>query len=502
MQGEPVRGVIPEPWFSSLPGIERAHALRQGLISRPPLARLMGMRVTQVSPGAATMMLPASPWLDPGSGMEFLVVGEVALSTAVLTGAPAGSDVRTASLSVTQFRPASLDADLIAHARTLTSAPRFTFGEVAIEDARGRAVAGVTGAVLVHPRDPPPPPAPPLGPVDEPTYSTPDPHLRPLPAEVRAVPSGYWERFDGLTLIRRLVSQEPPPFLSLLGGLSGVEVDEGQVRGWTMPATEWFCYHGREVAPAVLAVVAYIAATGAGHTLTAPGHRLGVLDMSFSFLRSATPDGRSLVVDGRVTERQDDLVLASATVTDGDGHRLATLHQTGLLLPARRRPQPSAESILATVLFTDLVGSTARLRELGDERWQVLLGEHQAVVRRHLEAFRGREVKTTGDGFLATFDSPARALKCALAARAGVEALGLELRAGIHTGECEILKGDVSGIAVHLAARVLGAAAPGEVLVSGTVRDLLLGSDFSFEDRGRHKLKGIEGEWQLFAVQQ
>ena len=194
--------------------------------------------------------------------------------------------------------------------------------------------------------------------------------------------------------------------------------------------------------------------------------------------------------------------MASATVTDGDGRRLTTVHETGLLLPARSRPQPTAESMLATVLFTDLVGSTARLSELGDERWQMLLSEHQAVVRRHLEAFRGREVKTTGDGFLATFDSPARALKCALAVRDSVATLGLELRAGIHTGECEVFKGDVSGIAVHLAARVLGAAAPGEVLVSGTVRDLLLGSDLSFEDRGRHKLQGIEGEWQLFAAQQ
>jgi class 3 adenylate cyclase len=191
--------------------------------------------------------------------------------------------------------------------------------------------------------------------------------------------------------------------------------------------------------------------------------------MSFSFLRSAPPDGRSLVAEGRVTERQDDLVLASATVTDGDGRRLATLQETGLILPVRSRQQPSAESMLATVLFTDLVESTARLRKLGDERWQVLLGEHQAVVRRQLEVFRGREIKTTGDGFLATFDSPARALKCALAVRADVEALGLELRAGIHTGECEVLKGDVSGIAVHLAARVLGAAAPGEVEVAGGV---------------------------------
>ena len=123
MRGEAVRGVIPEPSLSSLPGIERAQALRQGLIARPPLARLMGLTVTQVSPGAATMTLRASPWLDLGTAMDILILAEVALSTAVLTGAPAGTDVRTASFSVTQFRPASRDANLIAHARTLTSAP-------------------------------------------------------------------------------------------------------------------------------------------------------------------------------------------------------------------------------------------------------------------------------------------------------------------------------------------------------------------------------------------
>ena len=243
-----------------------------------------------------------------------------------------------------------------------------------------------------------------------------------------------------------------------------------------------------------------MAATASGHTLTEAGYRLGVLHMSFSFLRPPPSDGRGLVVDGEVTERQDELVLVSSTVTDVDGRRVATSHETGLLLPVRGRPEPSAESILATVLFTDLVDSTARLSEVGDGRWQALLAEHQAVVRRQLELFRGREVKTTGDGFLATFDSPARALKCALGIRAGVEALGLAIRAGIHTGECEVVQGDVSGITVHLAARVLGAAGPGEVLVSSTVRDLLLGSELGFEDRGRHKLKGIEGDWQLFSV--
>ena len=493
--------MIPEPWFSSLPGIERAHALRQGLIARPPLARLLGLSVTQVSPGAATLMLQASPWLDLGAAGDSLALGEVALSTAVLTGAPAGSDVRTASMSVTLFRPPSLDTNLIAHARTLTSAPRFTFAEVAIEDDRGRAVSRVTGAALIQPRDPPPPTAPPLGPVDEPTYSTPDPPRRPLSAGIKGVPVDYWERFDGMTVVQKLAGLEAPPCFHLLG-LGDAEVGEGQYTGATLLASEWFCYHGRVIAPGVLAVAMYIAATGAGHSLSPVGYRPGALNMSYSFLRPVVPDGRTLVFGGRATEQHEDIVLASAMVADGEGSRLATLNETSLTLPVQSRQQPTAESMLATVVFTDLVDSTARLSALGDERWQVLLAEHQAVVRRHLETFRGREVKTTGDGFLAIFDSPARALRCALAIRGGVEALGLEIRAGIHTGECEIVKGDVSGIAVHLAARVLGAAAPGEVLVSGTVRDLLLGSDLRFEDRGRHKLKGIEGDWQLFAAQQ
>jgi class 3 adenylate cyclase len=154
-----------------------------------------------------------------------------------------------------------------------------------------------------------------------------------------------------------------------------------------------------------------------------------------------------------------------------------------------------------TIVFTDIVGSTGRAAEIGDSRWQELLERHHATVRRHLEALKGREIKTTGDGFLATFDNPAVAVEWALRVRDGVRGLGLDIRVGIHAGQCEISDGDVSGIAVHLAARVLSVAGPGDVLVSGTVRDLLFGSEVTFEDRGRHHLKGIQGEWQLFALQ-
>lgn len=165
------------------------------------------------------------------------------------------------------------------------------------------------------------------------------------------------------------------------------------------------------------------------------------------------------------------------------------------------RPLPAVERVLATVLFTDIVDSTKRAVELGDQRWKELLGRHDAQVRRQLERFRGREVNTTGDGFLAWFDGPARAIRCAMAIRDVLRSLGLEVRAGVHTGEVELRDDDISGIAVHIAARVAAAAGPGEVLASRIVVDLVAGSGLSFAARGEHTLKGVAGEWQLFAVE-
>jgi class 3 adenylate cyclase len=158
------------------------------------------------------------------------------------------------------------------------------------------------------------------------------------------------------------------------------------------------------------------------------------------------------------------------------------------------------ERQLLTVLFTDIVDSTRRGAELGDRRWRELLEGHDEVVRNQLDRFRGQEVKTTGDGFLATFDGPARGIHCAQAISAGVRPLEIEVRAGLHTGECEIRGDDIGGIAVNIGARISGLAGPNEVLVSSTVRDLVVGSDIDFAPRGSHALKGVPGEWSLFAV--
>ena len=164
------------------------------------------------------------------------------------------------------------------------------------------------------------------------------------------------------------------------------------------------------------------------------------------------------------------------------------------------RQEAQSNRVLATVMFTDIVGSTVRATELGDHRWRDVLATHDQAVRRQLSRFDGREVKTTGDGFLATFAAPSRAIACACAVRDAVHQLGIDVRVGLQTGECELMGEDVGGVAVHTGARVAALAGPSEVLVSSTVKDLVAGSRIDFADRGTHELKGVPGDWRLYAV--
>ena len=161
---------------------------------------------------------------------------------------------------------------------------------------------------------------------------------------------------------------------------------------------------------------------------------------------------------------------------------------------------PGRARALATILFSDIVGSTARAAGLGDARWRHLLAQHHALVRRQLARFHGAEQDTAGDGFFARFDGPARAIRCALAIHEAMRELDLEVRIGLHAGECEVLDGKVAGIAVSIGARVSALAAPGQVLVSQTVKDLVAGSGIAFEDHGVRELKGVPGEWRMYAV--
>jgi class 3 adenylate cyclase len=182
------------------------------------------------------------------------------------------------------------------------------------------------------------------------------------------------------------------------------------------------------------------------------------------------------------------------------GDTAPILAELDRFVAAARSLPVESDRVLATVLFTDLVGSTARAAELGDQAWRVVLEGHHAAVRAQLVRFRGVEHDTAGDGFFASFDGPARAIHCASAIRDSLDALGLEVRAGLHTGECELLDGKVSGIAVATGARVAARAETGEILVSQTVKDLVAGSGIAFDDRGAVELKGVPGEWRLYAV--
>ena len=186
------------------------------------------------------------------------------------------------------------------------------------------------------------------------------------------------------------------------------------------------------------------------------------------------------------------------TWVDDDAHR-ATMEATERFV-ARLKGRGGSERILATVLFTDIVGSTALASRLGDSAWRELLQRHHAIVRRELARFQGRELDTAGDGFFVAFDGPARAVLAASAIRDSLRALELEIRAGLHTGECEVSDGKIAGIAVSIGARISSLAAPGEVLVSSTVTDLVAGSGLRFDERGEHELEGVPGAWRLYAV--
>jgi class 3 adenylate cyclase len=201
----------------------------------------------------------------------------------------------------------------------------------------------------------------------------------------------------------------------------------------------------------------------------------------------------SLIPGARYVELEGDDHLPAI------GDKDALLDEVEEFITGTRR-QREPERVLATVLFTDIVGSTERAAAAGDRDWRRLLERHDELVRRELTRFRGREIKQTGDGFLASFDGPARAVECAASIVEQVQALGLQIRAGVHTGECELRDGDIAGMAVHIGARVGASAAAGEVLVSSTVKDLVVGSGLSFEERGIQELKGVPGEWRLYAL--
>jgi class 3 adenylate cyclase len=231
----------------------------------------------------------------------------------------------------------------------------------------------------------------------------------------------------------------------------------------------------RDVLPLVQAPTLVVYAAEAGRDV--PGHA--------RFLAEHIPNARLQSVSGADIYFGANLMERTAVVEE---------FLTGT------RPAPVTDRVLATVVFTDIVSSTERLAELGDRDWRAKLDRHDAMVRTQLERFRGVEINTAGDGFFATFDGPARAVRCAQAIIVAARPLGIDVRTGVHAGECEVRGADYAGIAIHIGARVCALAQAGEVLVTSTVRDLVAGSGITFTDRGRHALKGVPDEWTILAA--
>jgi class 3 adenylate cyclase len=428
--------------------------------------------------------------------VDLKILAEEAMAVAVLTGlAPATMPV-TASMSVHHVRPSTVESEsFVARARVLNSGSAFTTVEALVEDAMGRAVAHVTGVFTLRALDVPPVPHHGVTAYDEPSYATPDPHLRPSPPPVPMASMSMLE-----AALKGATGQIEIPINRLLGARLA-EFTRNGAGMVAMAASPWLCSRWTDVQPGAIAALMHMGLGIAPVSRTSADEYIGIVSQELVFLAAVPADGRELVAPFKLVH-DGELLVSSIEVLDADGKRVAMGSQTSVVRERRRRgtASRSAERVLATVLFTDIVGSTELAQELGDQRWRELLSDHQDVVRRELKTFGGREVKTTGDGFLASFESPGRAVQCARAVRDAVRGLGVELRAGIHTGECERIGQDLAGIAVHAAARIESAAGPGEILVSSTVHDLVTGSGLTFADRGLHDLKGIEGQRQLFAV--
>jgi class 3 adenylate cyclase len=339
-----------------------------------------------------------------------------------------------------------------------------------------------------------------LRPAEDATYATPDPYLRASKSELPA-PDGLGN-LDAATLLHECIEGRlVVPFFELTA--CRVEAKKAQQITMTMPASEWLCRFSRSIVPGAIAALANTATRTSAWLETRQNQSFVGLAQSVCFYRPIPADGRIVRVHSVGTVYSTGVITAGVEVHDGEGAVVASGQGIGQVVDASKRQKRRASEskrILATLLFTDIVGSTQHAERLGDARWRALLTEHRNAARAEILRCEGVEIDTAGDGFFVRFDSPARALDCARAVRDGVKRLGIEVRLGVHTGECEQQGRTLTGMAVHIAARIQTLAAPGEILVSNTVKDLVVGSGLRFQDRGQHALKGVPDEWHLFAL--
>ena len=499
---EPVRGRTPPPWFRALSGIERYRAFSRGLVPAPPLARLLGYRTTHVAAGTVTVVMPASDaCISPNGQLEITPVMAAALEGASVTALPAGVDVVPMRFTFKAFRPAwPGKGNLVARARVVNDSNIYVFAEVQVEDPDGRHLGQGSLHSAVQPVEPAPPPPPEtMQRHQEPVYETPDPYLRSFPASPFV---DLQEQEDGVSVMRKVADGRYSAPVWQIYGAQLHDIAEGRTVV-SIPASEWFCGLGPDLSCQAIATLSDLSAWFCAFTLQRPGIAIVMLDSDTRFLRSVRADGRQLRSETTATEVAPDLFIVEGKTLDADGRLVAlTSGATARIDSTRRvrRQRRGSRRMLATLLFTDIVDSTGHAQRLGDTAWRALLEQHNLAVRREVSRCNGTEVTTTGDGFFARFDSPANAVEAARAVRRVMTALDLEIRAGIHTGECEAEGTSLTGMAVHIASRIQAAAAPCEILVSSTVKDLAVGSTLRFIDRGERQLKGVPDPWRLYAV--
>ncbi len=505
---EPAQGSTWGPEVLQLSGFDLLRASLEHRLPDPPVTKLTGLRLSEVGLGMVSAWMPASAWWQSAAGV-FLAgttafVADAALTASVLTSAPAGMGITTSELSVSFLRASTIRSQtLIGRGRLIHGTRSLGLAEATLEDGRGRLLGHASSRCVLFRADPeilairrlPEVPASDLA----------DPYLREMEGEIYG--QEYWDATPGLAIMQGIVAGILPPCFRLLG-VRGVDTSEGMMT-MAMAASAWLCNGFGRVSSGAIAYLADAAITLAVGTTVPAATAFNTIDLKLYLLRTVLPADGELMARATVVHRGQTVAIASCEVTGPDGALVAHAIGSVLILPGRHweRPVQVADEIvvdsarvLTTVLFTDIVGSTRRAAELGDDRWRQLLADHNGIVRDQIRRFRGREVDTAGDGFLIAFDGAARAVQCAMAIRKQVRRLGLEVRAGVHAGECEESGGKLVGIAVHIGSRLLGVAEPGEVLVSSTVRDLVAGSGIEFTDRGEHALKGVAGEWHLFAA--
>lgn len=500
---EPIRGGYPPDGTEALSGVDFLRGLVHGTIPRPPHFRLLGIRLTHASNGTATLAMPASPWLGAGFGfLDVVPLVNYALAYAALSTAPPGAGIGMHILTLNYVRRPKVEMEsFVARARCVSASRRRATTEAQVEDADGRLVIFATGQVAIGTAEREVGGQPALVAKAEPAYPSPDPPARPMTPD--------WDprlarELDGLPLIRRLYLEEgrlPPAWR--LTGTTMTDVERGTCT-LSMPASEWLSNTARNIANGAL--MSFLA-TALHHSIASlrPAGT-GVALHSFHAVlvgdRVPRPGGAGFMARASANARNVNSIVATGDVIDidRDTHFIGNTTATFFDAPDSTL-EISPDRVLAAVLYADIVESTPRTEALGDARWREVLEEFQERSRKEILTFRGREVKWTGDGMLATFDSPARAVQCARAIRDAARGQAIEMRSGVHVGECELMGTDVTGIAVVVAKRVMDAAPPGEILVTSTVREASAGAGLRFADRGRHALKGIEGDWQLFAVE-